>query len=41
VVANLRRTPTGSSPDKNATFSERFYVSPAAYREAGGPAPDV
>jgi hypothetical protein len=36
VVADLRRIRTGGSPDKSATFSERFYISPAAYREAGG-----
>ncbi|WP_454855206.1 hypothetical protein [Promicromonospora soli] len=36
VVADLRRIRTGSSPDKNATFSKRVYISPAAYRGAGG-----
>ena len=36
VVADMRRIRTGSSPDKNATFSERFYVSQGAYDEAGG-----
>jgi hypothetical protein len=36
VTADLRRIRTGSSPDRNATFKERVYVSPADYREAGG-----
>lgn len=36
VVADLRRIRTGSSPDKNATFAERVYISPADYRSAGG-----
>ncbi|PUB21477.1 hypothetical protein C8K30_11420 [Promicromonospora sp. AC04] len=36
VVADLRRIRTGSSPDKNATFSERIYISPADYRNVGG-----
>ncbi len=35
VTADLRRIRTGSTPDVNATFSERVYISPAAYREAG------
>lgn len=36
VTADLRRIRTGSSPDRNATFKERVYVSPADYRGAGG-----
>jgi hypothetical protein len=36
VVADLRRIRSGSSPDKNATFAERVYISPDAYRGAGG-----
>lgn len=36
VTADLRRIRTGSSPDKNATFKKRVYISTAQYRDAGG-----